>query len=391
MGLRESMRMVAKEYGKSHWSQISEISRLALGAGLLTPREYYYYRLFDDSRLSFADKTKFVGQTTQEQIKKILIDNKWKILSDDKFIFAMLFQSQGFPLAQVFATYNYNRNKRGFSIPSCNTVDELKSFLANRVEYPLFAKPVANSYGLGCIGLDSLDRTTNLLTLGNGETLTIDQLIERLRQFPDGYLFQERIHPHRVLRDICGDRLATVRVVVLLEPQGARIFRACCRIPIGTNMSDNWSHGQTGNLLAAVSLEDGRLESVYRGIGINQERCERHPDTGKQIEGRVLPYWQEVKDLCVEAAALLPGFHLQAWDIAIRDDGPLLQEVQGGDFEILQISSQQGILNEDFQRYLRSVNNFWRQEIYLSMLDEMPRKAYRRCYPKRNGGIPGSG
>ena len=151
LSLRESMGIAAKEYGKSRLSQILEISRLALGPGYITAREYYHLRLFDDSRLSFLEKRQFLGLSGQEKIKKFLINDRWRILADDKFIFDTLLRSQGFPLAKILATYKYKPNKRACSIPSLDTTDELKSFLRNGVDYPFFGKPIAGKHGSGCI------------------------------------------------------------------------------------------------------------------------------------------------------------------------------------------------------------------------------------------------
>lgn len=382
--LRESMRIAARDFDKSRWSQLVEVLRLALGPGHLTAREYYYYRLFDDARFSFADKQKFIGRTSQEQIKKLVIDSRWKTLADDKYIFATIMQSQRLPTPRILATYNYKPNIRAGVIPSFHTADDLKSFLRNGVEYPLFAKPVAGSYGSGCIAIEGVNPKTDQFSLANGEELPIDQFMAILHLFPDGYLLQERLRPHPVIEEVCGNRLKTVRMVVLLDSCGARIVRACCKIPAGKNMTNNWSHGQSGNLGAAVAIEDGRLERVYRGVGVDQTTCDRHPDTGKQIQGFILPCWQDAKDLCMEAATLFPGFRLQSWDIAICDKGPVLQEMQGGDFESPQMAPQRGMLDNDFRRFLASINKHWRREIDLSILDQIPRQVYRRRYAKQS-------
>jgi hypothetical protein len=374
------MRIAAADYGKSHLSQVLEILKLAFASGHLTAKEYYNYRLFDDSQFTFSDKQKYIGFASQEQIKKFLINVRWKILSDDKFIFATLFQSQNFPLAKILATYNYGPNQRDCGIPSFRTTNDLRSFLENGVQYPFFGKPVAESYGLGCIKINGFDQTTKQMTLAQGESIAIDQFIKSLQQFSDGYMFQEVVHPHRVIRELCGDRVASVRVVVLLDRHGPQIFRAGWKIPTGDNISDNFQHGQSGNLLAAVDIEDGRVGKLVQGLGVDQKCLERHPDTGEQIQGVVLPYWRELKELCLEAAVLLPGFNLQSWDIVICDEGPILQEVQGGDFDVLQVSAQKGMLDDSLRQLLKTRNKFWQREIALSYLAAMPRRMYRQLH-----------
>lgn len=381
--LRRSMRTAAADYGKGRLSQLSEILKLARGPGHITAREYYNYRLFDDAQFSPSDKAKFIGYVSQEQIKKVLVNTRWKILSDDKFIFATLFQSQDFPLAKILATYNYKPNQRPSGIPSFRTASELKSFLKNGVQYPLFGKPVAESYGAGCIRIDGFDQKTGQMTLSRGESVAIDQLVAAFDGFSDGYMFQEVVRPHAAIREVCGDRVASLRVVVLLGPHGPRLFRAGWKIPTGDNISDNFQHGQSGNLLAAVDIETGKVGKMVQGLGVDQKYLECHPDTGERIEGLELPHWQEVKDLCREAAILLPGFNLQSWDVVIRDDGPILQEVQGGDFDVLQVSGQTGMLDDDLLRLLEAQNKLWRREIALSYLFTMPRRIYRWLHTTR--------
>lgn len=382
--LRESMRIAARDYGKGRLSQVLEIARLALGPSYMSASEYYEFRLFDDSQFSFLQKQQFLGYTGQEHIKKILINDRWRILADDKFVFATLFRSQELPLARILATYKYKPNIRACSIPSLNTTDELTSFLKNGVEYPFFGKPINANYGAGCIGVDSLDRTVDQMTLANQQTVTIDEFVEMLQPYADGYLFQERMRPHRVIRDICGNRIATVRIVVLVGFNGPKIHRAIWKIPAGKNMTDHFVQGRSGNLIAAIDIEDGKVGRVISGQGVNEQYPEYHPDTGKHLDGLTLPCWREVKELCLEAAMVLPGLRLQSWDIAICEEGPVLQEVQDGGFTIVQICSRQGLLDDQFRQHLKSVNNFWRREIALSILSGWPRRVYRYLYPKHD-------
>ncbi len=389
--LRESMRMAAKDYGKSRLSQVMEIFRLALGPGQITAREYYDYCLFDDSRLSFLEKQQFLGHAGQEHIKKFLINDRWRILTDDKFVFDVMLRCRGFPLAKILATYNYLPNRPGYSVPSLNTRTELRSFLSTDGPYPCFGKPIAGQYGSGCVDANAFDRSTRHMTLANGETLTIDHFIENLGQYPDGYMFQERLHPHGVIGEVCGDRIAGVRIAVLIEPRGPQIHRAIWKIPTGKRMTDNFFGGRSGNLAASVNIGDGMVESVITGRGASRRSLEHHPDTGKRIQGLTLPYWPELKEICLEGAKIFPGFRLQSWDIAICEKGPVILEMQDGDYAILQASSRLGLLDDHLRQYLGSINRFWRQEIFLSMLDEIPRKAYRRCYPKQNGSMSASG
>ena len=124
-------------------------------------------------------------------------------------------------------------------------------------------------------------------------------------------------------------------------------------------------------------LDDGRVGSLVHGMGIDQKSFECHPDTGKQIQGLLSPYWRELKELCLEAAVVLPGFNLQSRDLVICDQGPILQKVQGGGFDVPQVSAQEGMLDNGLRQLPKARNMFWRREIALSHLAATPRRMYR--------------
>ena len=53
----------------------------------------------------------------------------------------------------------------------------------------------------------------------------------------------------------------------------------------------------------------------------------RNPLTGVEFEGFQVPFFEEAKQLALDAAACLPGIRIIGWDIAITPDGPEIVEV----------------------------------------------------------------
>ena len=81
---------------------------------------------------------------------------------------------------------------------------------------------------------------------------------------------------------------------------------------------------------------------------------ERHPDTGAVILGNLVPQWERVTALCMRTASLFPGLTMQAWDIAVCPEGPIVIEANvGGDFNLPQLAAGAGLLDERFERFLR--------------------------------------
>ena len=67
-------------------------------------------------------------------------------------------------------------------------------------------------------------------------------------------------------------------------------------------------------MAAPINLDTG----VISGVGANKagEVFEFHPMTGKRIPGTQIPYWEEVKAMCLKAMHVVPQVRFVAWDVA---------------------------------------------------------------------------
>ena len=67
-------------------------------------------------------------------------------------------------------------------------------------------------------------------------------------------------------------------------------------------------------------------------MGANKagETYEIHPMTGKRIPGTQIPYWDEVRAMCLSAMHRVPQVRFVAWDVAITPDGPVF--IEGNSF-----------------------------------------------------------
>lgn len=149
-------------------------------------------------------------------------------------------------------------------------------------------------------------------------------------------------------------RLSSVRLIVLLEAGLPRLFRAVWKIPTGENMIDNFMHGRTGNLVGSVDIRNGRIERVVTGTGSSLSVRATHPDTNKELIGVCLPYWSQIKKVCLDGASALAGLRMQHWDIALCPNGPVALEVNvEGSLDLHQIAAQRGIYDEDLQHFIK--------------------------------------
>lgn len=330
--------------GKGLLRQFTEILRLRYSGSKLGISEYYFYRLFDRA-LSDEERHRFAGYRRERAIDRALNKDSWRAIANDKLVFYATLSTLGLPYPQVRAVCHAGGRLFG-KVPCLRTTDEIRGFLS-AAAFPLFLKPVHGSYGRGACSAMAYDAPSDALRLGNSEAWPLSEAAGTfLAAGSHGYLFQDLVKPHQSIRGFCRATASTVRVVVVLGRRGPEIFRCAWKIPTGLNMSDNFTHGETGNLLAFVEPDRGVVRRVISGTGFGQREVADHPDTGQVLVGMTLPDWPELRDMCLTAATAYPGLRLQNWDIALGERGPVILEVNvEGSMDLHQLAGGRGILD----------------------------------------------
>ena len=101
---------------------------------------------------------------------------------------------------------------------------------------------------------------------------------------------------------------------------------------IGSSRSyptDNFRAG-LGGLSAEINLQSG---SLSQGATLTESWelawHDRHPETQSQIEGVIIPGWEEICQLVLQAAEQLAWTPQIAWDLLVTNDGLSVIEVNG--------------------------------------------------------------
>lgn len=356
----DTAREVHQKTGKSVLSQLREIAELRRGPGEISATDYYGYRLYDDAHYTPAQKREFIAWFHPRRVYEALNDPHWRAACEDKLLFYALLKAFGYPHPRVHALFHPGGRISG-SAPTLRTPTEMAEFLRTGMPYPFFAKPVAEMLGRGASAVVGWDRQSDRLCLPHGEEIGVEEYVEKhVAPHSEGYLFQERVSQHPFVQKICGESIATIRMVVLLYPEGPKLFRAAWRIPVGKNITDNFVKGKTGNVKASVDPRTGVVAHAHRGAGADSARkipldspIERHPDTNEPVTGITLPDWEAAVSTCLTAAASFPGVKYQSWDVAMSETGPVLLELNyNGDLLLTQTPGSAGFNDAEFQAFL---------------------------------------
>ncbi|MHB1224077.1 MAG: sugar-transfer associated ATP-grasp domain-containing protein [Gemmatimonadaceae bacterium] len=360
----DTAREVRERTGKSVASQLSEITRLRFGSGELRAEDYFMTGAYDDRRYRPAAKRQVLSWPP-ERLARALNDPAWGAVCHDKLTYHEFLRQLGLPTPTIHAAYVEGERDAG-SVTVLRTPEALASFLRDGMTYPFFGKPMFGQFGRGVSSVAAYQPAVDRLRFTTGEQVGVDEYVrEYVLAARKGYIFQQPIAQHPDVDRITGGRVASLRMVVLRGDDGPRLFRTVWRIPVGRNITDNFQHGAQGNLLADVDRRTGRVVRVVQVMTTDDHRVrlpaelERHPDTGEQLRGAILPDWDAHVALCLRAAKEFEGLRYQSWDVVMGADGPLLLEINfRGSIDVIQIPGADGLYDAEFRefwsRYARS-------------------------------------
>ena len=143
-------------------------------------------------------------------------------------------------------------------------------------------------------------------------------LEEQVIQHPDIM----RLNPSSV-NCVRLETVSSIEKPVTSDGRMADVIGATLKMGGGDAVVDNLHAG--GGVCAGINMETGIIDTdgVDWTCGVHLT----HPATGTPIRGFRVPYFKEVKELALEIVKDLKIFGVFGWDIAIREDGPVLIEL----------------------------------------------------------------
>ncbi len=289
--MRETARMLHKKTGKPTGWLLMDMARCAAkyNAG------YMDYKIAEMYRLNDAQRRTVITRGISNDIVRRMNDKAYWHFFDDK--------------TQFNTTFSQWVQRDWIKADSSLTQEKLSAFLADKTQ--VIYKPLEGSSGQGIVKYQKSD--------WQELPLFLDQLIEA----GDGVL-EEVVIQHPEMARMCPTSVNTVRIATLLGDKQEGIVYAFLRIGNGRVM-DNVD---CGGMAARVDLDSGKLLTV--GADKQGNTYEKHPMTGTSIIGFTIPFFEEAKQMCLQAMRVVPQVRFVAWDVAITEQGPRF--IEGNSF-----------------------------------------------------------
>lgn len=155
-----------------------------------------------------------------------------------------------------------------------------------------------------------------------GVSLTAEEWMQHVARVD--CIVQPRLINHPTLQAVSNGALAAIRIVTVLPMGGvAQLISAEVGLPRGASKTT------TGAICCVLDHQTGAITRMLMNQTIVQHAV--HPDTGNEIAGIVVPYFQQALSMVLKAHAIVfPAFASLGWDVVITQDGPLLLETNAG-------------------------------------------------------------
>ena len=221
---------------------------------------------------------------------------------------------------------------------SKSTYEDFERFVLSHDIF--FVKEVSGFRGIG---------TTKYIT---AEIADLQKLYDSLISDRNArYVVEDRITQNVELSEFHPWSVNTVRIVTVYDNKADVVHFMNARLRMGNkkNHVDNFHFDGIG---ANINVETGIIDTI--GYDVHNKTYICHPETGKQIIGFQIPYWNECKQFAEKAAKSLPEIRYVGWDIVIKEGGHfiLIEANDNADHDFQQLHNK-GLWKE----YKQIINN----------------------------------
>ncbi|TLX75809.1 hexapeptide transferase [Labilibacter sediminis] len=253
--------------------------------------EYFQFRFFERSH---EERLKWAGTGFMYEYQKVQNPIDSREILENKLLF--------------------NAHFKKFILRKTSSIDELR--LNDKIARELLAnssEKLVLKNSLGQVGAE--------VEIVSCKAFDTDSLIKYMQE-KNYNLIEEFVVQHHSIMELSPSGLNTIRVFTQLQQGKVEFLGARLRVTVNCSV-DNMA---AGNLAAPIDMDTGIVNGPGVYSDITKEDQGIHPITGKKINGFQIPYWDEVRDMVIKGALIVPENKSIGWDVAISEKGPELIE-----------------------------------------------------------------
>ncbi len=316
-------RMVNKPF-----ASVFRNARIVCKEGLFQPDEAFRLGLFNPE-LTTDERTQYLSRKRLTKIQKKLNPESWAPILKNKGIFYRHCIALDIPVPKIYGIFLKEMSGWCFDNSILNNRDDWRLFFENKVCDKFVIKPTHGAFGSG-VSVFSRKQGGFIDSVGKMHTPSEMYSVMNLDSKHDGFLIQKRLRNHsEIIRLTNTEYLQTARITTLIDARNCcHIIHAHLKLITGSNVTDGFDKGQSGNIQAMIGLDDGILKPAVTMAqdGSGLRTLDIHPKTGIKISGFALPFWNDACTLVRDAAIKFTPLQTIGWDVAFTPDGPVIVE-----------------------------------------------------------------
>lgn len=322
--------------------KISIFKKLKFALKGFSVNEYIWYNL---------DKNDYNDYISDYErlLSREKLNSNYKFILDNKLIFEEIFRNY----IKVPANYGYISNGYIYSLHNYDiNNNNIIKFIKNN---NIVVKVLKGCEGNGVYIIKYVNDKFEI----NGKIGTQKE-IKKLVANCEESIICEYVAQSKFENDIYNKATNTIRIVCAKKngETHAKILKAVQRI--GTDYCAPVDNISAGGLASEIDIETGRLSYAISKYGPMERRMKKmpnHPDNNNQIEGKVIPNWNKIKEEIENVTNKFPYLNFVAWDVLLTEEGICIIEGNAssgcGLFQL-----EHGIKNEEYGDILRSYGVF---------------------------------
>lgn len=270
--------------------------------------DYYRYQLYRDE-VPWEQRRLYVGYFGSQYYPWEMNSLKFDELFVRKSLQKAILAGHGLPTPRMIGKVG-----RDYAINS----KEMFRALMDDVDRPVVSKFDGGGSGAGIFCLVPEDGGFRC----GDKRVDVDWIWSQYASVIDkGFLIEEQAENHEAIAAAYPNSLNTLRMTTIKTADDRWHLRLPF-IKFGRDGSqvDNIS---AGGFFSGID-EKGRAGLLHSSRSF--ESLERHPDTGHQVDGMAIPFFDEARDLAIRASQAVGFLRTIAWDVAITPDGPTIIE-----------------------------------------------------------------
>ncbi len=189
-------------------------------------------------------------------------------------------------------------------------------------------------------------------------------------------LMEQYIYQKGLLHDVNPSSVNCCRVCTMRFKDHVEIFQTYVTMGNGDVCVDN---AYEGGLFTPIDVETGEI--LRDPVDEMWKAYPKHPVSGIELKGKIVPYWDKVKETVLKAADEVPDIYYVSWDVCVSEDGQiyLIEGNSCGDGMWL----KDGGAWETYVRAMKSNHNYFKYKLaynYIIKLRLEELMSYLRSY-----------